>query len=188
MKSQISALSICTIFLSSSIFFLSCKKINQATELGDKLVPAADNVHTFEVDLSAVTNNVLFNDTTPVLYNDPIALGDIDDPEFGHTHANTDFSITPSSFGNYPFKNTDSLNIDSVVLSLAYVAAYGDTINNGIQTLHVFEIAQNSGFYDTALYKYSDPASDFAVTGPELGSATFAIQNLKDTTILIKRI
>lgn len=186
MKSQISALSIGTVFLSSLIVFLSCKKINQATELGDKLVPAADNVHSFEVALSSITSNVLFNDTTPVLYGDPVALGDIDDPEFGHTHANADFTITPSAFGAYPFKNTDSLAIDSVVLSLSYVDAFGDTTNNGIQTVHVFEIAQNSGFNDTTLYRYTDPASDFATTGPELGSATFAIKNLDDTITLIR--
>ncbi|MFI5187977.1 MAG: DUF4270 family protein [Chitinophagales bacterium] len=186
MKSQISVFPIGIGFLSFLIIFSSCKKINQATELGDKLVPAVDNVHTFEVALNTITQNGLFNDTTLVLYNDLVALGDIDDPEFGHEHANIDFNITPSSFGTYPFIKTDSLNIDSVVLSLSYVAAYGDTLDNGIQTLHVFEIAPNTGFNDTTLYKYIDPASDFSTTGLELGSTTFTIRNLKDTTTLIR--
>jgi hypothetical protein len=174
------------VFLISFIFLLSCNKINQATELGDDLVPAVDNVHTFEVALSTVTNNVLFNDTTLVGYFDLVALGDMNDPEFGHTHANTAFNISPSSFGTYPFVKQDSLAIDSVVLSLSYQGAYGDTITDGIQTLRVYEIDPNSGFNDTTLYRYNDPASDFATTGGELGSATFAIQHIQDTITLIR--
>jgi hypothetical protein len=150
-------------------------------------VPAVDNVHTFEVALATSTNNVLFNDTTQVLYGNLVTLGDINDPEFGHTHANTAFNITPSAVGRYPFiKNDADLKIDSVVLSLSYQGAYGDTVNNGIQTLRVFEIDQNSGFHDTSLYKFADPATDFATVGPELGSATFSIKDLKDTQTLTR--
>jgi hypothetical protein len=185
-KSRILVLSIGSIFLFSLIFFLSCKKINEATELGSDLIPAVDNVHTFEVALNAVTRNVLINDSTKVFYSDLVTLGDINDPEFGRTHANIDFNISPSSFGAYPFVKTDSLNVDSVVLSLSYKGAYGDTVNNGIQTLRVFEIDQNSGFKDTILYKYSDPTSDFATTGAQLGSTTYTINHLKDTLTLIR--
>jgi len=152
--------------------------------LGDDLVPAVDNVHTFEVALNTVTNNLLLNDTTLVGYYDFVAVGDFNDPEFGHTHANTCFNVTPSSFGSYPFLNKDSMAIDSVVLSLSYHDAYGDTVNDGIQTLRVFEIDPNTGFNDTAYYKFNDPASDFPTTGSELGSTTFAIKDLKDTTTL----
>lgn len=150
-------------------------------------MPAVDNVHTFEVSLSAVTKNILFNDTTEVLYPDLVALGDVNDPEFGHTHANVDFNIVPSVNGSYPFINKDSVAIDSVVLSLGYRSAFGDTMNNGIQTVRVYEIAQNAPFYDTAFYKYTDPNSDFPTVGPELGSATFAIKNLQDTITLTRR-
>jgi hypothetical protein len=187
-KSRILVLSIGSVFLTSLIFFLSCKKINEATQLGDNLVPAVDNVHTFEVALSTTTNNALLNDTATakVLYSDLVALGDVNDPEFGHTHANIDFNISPSAFGAYPFVKTDSLSIDSVVLSLSYQAAYGDTVNDGIQTLRVYEIAQNSGFNDTTAYKFADPATDFATTGPQLGSVTYAIKNLKDSITLTR--
>src|SRR4030095_13602725 len=58
-------------------------------------------------------------------------------------------------------------------------------VNDGGQTLRVYEIDQNSGFRDTS-YQYADPASDFATVGPELGSATFAIRNVKDTTRLVR--
>ena len=176
-----------SVFFISLIFFFSCKKINEATELGDDLIPAVDNVHTFEVALNAVTTNLLMNDSTRALYGDPLALGDINDAEFGHTHANIHFNITPSSFGSYPFLKRDSVAIDSVVLSLSYQGAYGDTVANGIQTVRVYEIDQNAGFYDSVLYKFSDPASDFATTGPELGSATYTISSIKDTITLIRK-
>src|SRR6185295_3479710 len=74
---------------------------------------------------------------------------------------------------------------DSVVLSLSYHGAYGDTANDGTQTLRVYEVDQNSGFSDTTGYSYTDPASDFATTGPELGSATFNIKELDDTQTLV---
>jgi len=186
-KSRILVVAIGSLFLISLIFLFACNKINLATELGDDLVPAIDNVHTFEVALNTNTNNALLNDTILVGYYDPLALGDLNDPEFGHTHANINFNISPSNVGQYPFvKNDANLKIDSVVLSLSYQGAYGDTANDGIQTLRVYEIDQNSGFNDTSAYSYSDPASDFATVGPELGSATFAINHLQDTITLIR--
>jgi hypothetical protein len=184
-KSRILVLSICSVSLVFLGFFSSCKKINESTELGDNLVPAVDNIHTFEVALNAVTVNTLMVDSTHIDYDDLVALGNMNDPEFGQTHANVDFNISPSTFGIYPFKNKDSLAIDSVILSLSYQGAYGDTVNNGIQTVRVFEIDQNSGFKDSA-YKFSDPTTDFATTGPELGSATYTIGRLQDTVTLIR--
>ncbi|HET9823858.1 MAG TPA: hypothetical protein VFP87_00920, partial [Chitinophagaceae bacterium] len=85
MKSRILVLSSGLVFLSLLLLFSSCKKINEATQLGADLVPAVDNVHTFEISLRSVTKNILFNDTTKVAYTDLVALGDINDQEFGHT-------------------------------------------------------------------------------------------------------
>jgi hypothetical protein len=185
-NSRILVFSIASVCLSLLFLFSSCKKINEATTLGGGLVPAVDNVHTFEVSLSAITKNVLFSDTTKVSYVDLLSLGDLNDPEFGHTHANMDFNIVPSSIGSYPFLNKDSVAIDSVVLSLAYAAAFGDTLNNGMQTVNVYEISQNAPFYDTAFYMYADPNSDFATVGPQLGSASYTVKNLKDTVTLTR--
>lgn len=185
MKSRTLVVLIGLVFL-SLLFIFSCKKINEATELGADLIPTVDNVHTFEVSLNSITKNLLLDDPTTVLYSDLVALGDMNDPEFGQTHANVDFNIYPSSFGSYPFFNKDSVDIDSVVLSLSYQGAYGDTLNNGVQTLRVFEISKTAGFSDTVRYKYSDPNSDFATTGSELGSATYSIKNLKDTITLTR--
>jgi len=168
--------------------FTSCKKINEATDLGDELIPVVDNVNTFEVALNTITDNRLYNDTTKVGYGDYVAAGDITDPEFGQTHANFYFNILPSSLGVNPFINKDTARvIDSVVLSLAYQGAYGDT-SSGTQTLRVFEIDPNIPFRaDTPLYKYADPTTEFATAGSELGSKTFSINSLDDTIKIIRK-
>ncbi len=162
----------------------SCKKINEATELGGDLIPPVDNVNTFEASFDVETDNLLFNDTTKIQANDIIALGHIgNDPEFGQTHADAYFSVYPE--GNekvYPFIDRDSLVIDSAVLSLRFNGSFGDT--NSLQTVRVFEIAQNSGFVDTVIYKYSD-ATEFSTTGSELGSQTFSLRSLKDSIAVI---
>ena len=77
------------VFLSISflVVFFSCKKINEATDLGGNLIPGVDNVKTFELALNTVTKNLQKPDTSKVYYTDQIALGDIIDPEFGHIHA-----------------------------------------------------------------------------------------------------
>jgi hypothetical protein len=177
-----------SIFFLAALFIIigtvSCKKINEATDLGGDLIPAVDNVNTFEVALNTVTNNLRFNDTTKVLATDYVAAGDLNDPEFGQTHANFHFTILPASLGVYPFVHKDSIRtIDSVVLSLAYQGGYGDTMS-GVQTLRVYEIDPNSGFSVDSLYRYADPATNFATIGSELGSKTFSVSSLKDSVTI----
>lgn len=167
------------------IGFVSCKKINEATELGGGLIPPIDNITTFETYLDIETDNKLFNDTTNVYGSDYLTLGHIaTDPEFGTTHANAYFDLGRPAYMTTPFIHKDSvIAIDSVVLSMSYVAAYGDT--NSSQTLRVYEIAQNSDFKDTAYYKYNQ--ADFLTTGIELGSKTFQISKLDDSVLHIRK-
>ncbi len=179
MKKYTSVFSLAALFI--IIGTVSCKKINEATDLGGDLIPAVDNVNTFEVALNTVTNNLRFDDTTKVVYSDYVAAGDLNDPEFGQTHANFHFNVLPSTLGVYPFVHKDStIVIDSIVLSLAYQGSYGD-IMSGVQTLRVYEIDPNSGFTNDTVYRYTDPASDFPTIGSELGSKTFSVSSLKDS-------
>jgi len=176
------------LFVSFIFAFFSCKKINEATELGGDLIPAVDNVHTFETALSTITRNGIYDDSARVAYTDLVALGDINDPDFGHLHANFNFNITPSVIGTYPFLNKkDSLTMDSVVLQLSYAGAYGDTVSNGVQTVTVYEIAQSADFRADTLYKYRDAATD-NMAGQQLstGSKTFTIASLKDSISIIR--
>ena len=178
-------------------FFLvlfSCKRINEATELGGDLIPAVDNVNTFEISLNALTKNSILtnfikNDSGHrVYYDDQVALGDFNDPEFGHVHANFCFNVSAPVRGSYPFlPRRDTIHaIDSVVLSLRVSGAYGDTLSNGIQTVNVYEIpftGPSSSLNDDSLYRYNDPASDF--NGTLVGTKTYTITRLRDTTEIL---
>jgi hypothetical protein len=167
----------------------SCKKTNEATELGGDLIPAVDNIHTFEAFLPVETDNQLFSDSSKTTYLDDVAIGAItNDQEFGQTQASAYFNMAPTTFGSYPFYKKDSVaGIDSIVLSLAYRTSYGDT--NSTLNVHVFEIDPNADFRDTVktsgVYPVSVP--DFATTGSELGSKTFTISSLKDTITLVQK-
>ncbi len=172
------------------ISFNSCKKINEATQLGDDLIPPIDNVNTFETSFKTETNNSLFKDSTRLRYNDDVALGHIsNDPEFGQTNASVYFNILPvipggSSPKTNPFLHKDSVvAIDSVVLSLSYRGNYGDT--DAMQTVRIFEIAQTSNFSNDSGYKFTQP--DIQTEGGQLGSKTFAISSLNDSIPLIRK-
>lgn len=166
------------------LFFPSCSKINEATQLGSGLIPPVDNVSTFEISLKTETNNILLNDTTKLGFNDPVALGNIsNDPEFGQTKANVYFTLGLRQYGTYPFLSRDSVSMDSVVLSMAFTGSYGDT--NSLQTVRVFEIAANSGFNDTTVYQFNHPG--FTTTGAELGSKSFMTSELKNPVRLIRK-
>jgi hypothetical protein len=167
-----------------AIVFSACRKINDATELGGDLIPPIDNINTFETFLNIETDNKLFSDSTKVYYYDELGLGHIsNDPEFGSTHGDVYFNISSTSYQFYPFINKDSVVIDSVILSLGYTGAYGDT--NSFQTVKVFEVAQNAGLNDTTLYKYDMP--DFLTAGSELGSKTFQVKKLSDSITHIRK-
>lgn len=168
----------------SFLVLLSCKKINEPTSLGGDLIPGVDNVTTFELLLDAQTANHVFNDSTKVGYSDQVAAGHLNDPEFGQTHANFQFNISPTVVKRNPLREGDSLRIDSVVLSLAFTGSYGDT--NSIQTIRVFEIDPSSGFRADTLYKYADAVSEFPTVGSQLGSATFAVKNLDDSMPVVR--
>jgi len=183
------------VFLIVSFFIVlfSCKKINEPTELGGDIIP--DNLNTFEVSLNTITKNSILNSFIKndsghrVTYSDFVALGHINDPEFGQVHANFCFSLSAPAYGSYPFKpRRDSLPaIDSVILSLRYAGAYGDTLSNGIQTINVYEIpftGLTTSLNEDSLYRFSDPASDF--TGTQIGTSTFTIRGLKDSFTVIE--
>jgi len=165
------------------LFLTACTRINESTNLGGDLIPPVDNINTFEAYLPTEADNRFLLDTTKVYYNDDLALGQINDPEFGSIHADAYFNVSHPNYFFYPYYNRDSVKVDSVVLSLSYQASYGDTNSN--LTLRVFEISQTAGFNDTTLYKYDHP--DFATTGPELGNKSFQVKRLSDSIRFIQK-
>jgi Domain of unknown function (DUF4270) len=175
--------------ISFLIALSSCKKINEATSLGGDLIPGVDNVTTFEANLAATTDNKIFNDTTTIGFYEQVAIGHMNDPEFGQSHANAYFDISSSSYGAYPFivSNRDSIKIDSVVLSLAYQGGYGDTNSTSQLSFRVFELSPSSNFNDTTFFQYraTPTLNDFA-TVSELGSRTFTYKDITDSESVIR--
>lgn len=181
MKNKPLALSLGAIILSSVLFY-SCKKINEATELGGGLIPPIDNIHTFDTTLEVQAFNdsfTLATDSVLSYREDEQFLGVINnDPLFGKTDARMYLQLKPGFF-KYTFLNKpDSLYIDSVVLVLGYVETYGDTTI--AQTVNVYEIDQSSGFDNDSIYKLRT-ANNYIVNGPLLGSRTFQPKDLNDS-------
>jgi Domain of unknown function (DUF4270) len=152
------------IFSISIITFSSCKRINESTELGGDLIPAVDNITTFDTTLEVQSfNDVFSNDSTRILKSDLHFLGKItNDPLFGSTDAQIFMEMKPPLYP-FSFGRTDSLAIDSVVLVLGYIGTYGDTTLAGIQqNIQVSEInTPTTNFkYDSAyLLSTSFPTS-----------------------------
>ncbi len=165
------------IFLASVLFslVLSCSKID-FTEIGSELIPAVDNINTFEMILPVDSDNILFDDTTQ-MFEEPHGIGILEDPEFGKTDAALYFTLEPIAFGTYPFLKKDTVYIDSLVLSLGYTQAYGDS--SSIQHFEVREIDENAVFVKDSAYRISD--EPFSVNSTVLGSKTVNFQSLDDS-------
>ncbi len=166
--------------------FFSCTKVNEATDIGGDLLPAVDNVHTFDTTLDAATAYHFFDDSTKSFINDYMALGKLNDPVFGSTNADMYFTLSSQTYKTYPFGLLkDSIKtIDSVVLSLGYIAAYGDTTNSQI-SVSVSEINPGVAFNDTVDYRFDQAA--VPTTGPILGTKTFSTISLRDS-VQIRRV
>lgn len=168
--------------LTGIFVYSSCTKVD-STDLGNDLIPVVDNVNTFETVLDVVTDNFLYPDSTAYNAGDLAALGLIgNDPEFGSTSADIYVGLKSAVYGTHPFLNKDSVTVDSVVLSLAYSTAYGDT--NSVQTVEVTQLSNATGnFQDTTLYKLNH--APFATTGGVRGTKTYTIRDLNDSVFYV---
>ena len=165
------------LILTATLVHFSCTKID-ITEVGAELIPAVDTVNTVDTVLDVITDLKLSPDTALSIYGEPHALGVIDnDAEFGKTTASIFASFTPASYKAYPFINRESVIVDSVIVSLGYSSAYGDS--NSIQQVEVREIDPSADFTYKA-YPFSSP--DFAVESKLLGSKLVDFRSLQDST------
>jgi hypothetical protein len=162
----------------------SCKKINEATDLGDDIIPGVDGVNTFDTTMLVETYNSIFDplkDSVRVGRNNDHILGNItNDPFFGKTNAKIFLELKPE-FYKWNFSgiyNKDSLNeIDSVVLVLDWKGTYGDTMAQ--QTVRVWEMDPNVVFRTDSFYTLRNEY--FNHVGPVLGTKTFFPHQLNDS-------
>lgn len=169
---------------SSFLFFLfSCSKINEATDLGDDIIPGVDGVHTFDTTLTVETYDSIFDplkDSVRVNRTADHILGNIvSDPFFGKTNAKIFLEMKPEF---YPWNfsgvyNKDSLKIDSIVMVLAWNATYGDTM--ALQRVRVYELDPSNTFKTDSFYILRNEY--FTHSGAPLGSKDFFPYQLNDT-------
>lgn len=166
--------------LTGFFIYSACTKLD-TTDIGNDLIPAVDNVNTFDTVLYATTDNFLYPDTTDITQIGVQAIGLIgNDPEFGKTDAGLYFAITPGSFGSHPFVNPDSVTIDSIVLALPYNRLYGDSM--AVENFEVYEIDAASGFKDSAWKIGSTPPT---LKPTLLGNKTVTFTTLNDSVTYV---
>ncbi len=168
-----------------SLLVSSCTRINETTDLGDGLIPAVDNINTFDTLITVETYNDSFRlasadrlltDSFRMIKSDIHVLGKIsNDPLFGSTDAKIYLQLKPLNY-KYAFENhTDSLFIDSVVLVLDYVQSFGDT--NVLQSVNVFEMAQSP----TRIFKFD---SNYLIRNVSFPTSTLLGQKIFAPSIL----
>jgi Domain of unknown function (DUF4270) len=174
------------IFSISIITFSSCKRINESTELGGDLIPAVDNITTFDTTIEVESfNDVFLNDSTRLFKQDLHFLGKItNDPLFGSTDAQLFLEMKPTLYP-FTFGRRDSaalMILDSVVLVLAYNSTYGDTGLTAVQqNIQVSEInTLTANFKYDSNYLITNPNTSFPTSGM-LGSTSIYPYQLDDS-------
>jgi hypothetical protein len=162
--------------------FSSCTKINESTELGGNLIPAVDNVNTFDTTIEVLTDNFLFddtNDSTRTFPSDQHFLGNItNDPLFGTTTANLYLELKPVVYPfALPFRKDSLVNgrFDSAVLVLSYGGTYGDSVQ--MQSVNVYQVNSNFRHDTSYLLRKEEVLYDPTV----IGSRAFEPRTLDDS-------
>jgi hypothetical protein len=154
--------------------------------LGGDLIPAVDNVNTFETILPVIANNYIPADSTRIIASEDHPAGFIaSDPLFGTTRATTFFEMKPAQFNKYQFAPTDSLvKFDSAVLVLKYATYYGDSLSP--LTLRLYEVDRKMQ-YDTINQPIYTLNPNLGVNRNRFwGEKTMRANQFKDT-VYIKR-
>lgn len=161
----------------------SCSKLD-TTSLGSDLLPAVDNITTFDTVLAITTTQGIFNDTTVMGRSYDHALGHINnDPMFGTTRADVFMQLKPSFYPYYLGNPKDTINgpglgLDSVVLCLSYKGFWGDsTIPVHLEVHEVNYPDFRDSVYITKTLNYNP-----SVTGTILGSADVDVRTLSNYT------
>ena len=162
------------------LFSIGCTKVKN-TDIGADLLPAIDNVNTFDTTLSVSVENYFTPDSLlPKMtrtYTGAIGefvLGHLaNDPMFGSTTASIFYELKPSEYP-FTYQNVrDSLYLDSIVLSLKWKYTFGDT--NGVQKIDVYKV--NQFIRPDSAY----PITSSATYDELMSSVTFSPSSLDDS-------
>jgi hypothetical protein len=174
-----------SLFIIAVSGWVSCKKID-TTDAGSDLIPAVDNVSTFDTVLDVITDNMLLNDSLHIFREEEHMLGIIEnDPDFGKTTGEIYASLTPASYFPHPFAKRDStLVIDSVVMALSFSRLYGDS--NSVQKINVYELSA-SGSFGPSFIGYRTDTTGIEVAPVVLGSKMVDFRTLNDSLLDIRK-
>lgn len=172
------------LFSAFLVLLSSCSKINEATDLGDDIIPGVDGVHTFDTTLTVETYDSIFDplrDSVRVNRTADHILGNIvQDPFFGKTNAKIFFELKPE-FYRWNFSgiyNPDSLvALDSVVMVLDWKATWGDT--SAPQRVSVYELDPATTFKTDSFYTLRNEY--FTRLSSPLGTKVFFPYELDDS-------
>ena len=158
------------------LFSWSCTKLD-TTDIGSDLLPAVDNVHTFDTTLVINSSQGYFNDTTTAVgLGDDHVLGSIaNDPIFGRTTANIFMQLKPKFYPYYFGNAGDTLvAVDSIVLCLKYTGFWGDSMN--LVHLEVKEV--NEGRFRDSIFKTNPVSYQPTYSGSTIGSKDIDVTQL----------
>jgi hypothetical protein len=144
-------------FVAMLVLTLACTKI-QETNIDGGGIPAVDGVNVFDTVINVIASNeglMGLYDETRLRDDEQFPIGKItNDPSFGTIDSKLYLQLQPGRFYNkaYPFGKKDSIvALDSVVISLGYRGAYGDTAFAGDKHgFTVKEIEPNFDFKDSS--------------------------------------
>ncbi|MEZ5046793.1 MAG: hypothetical protein R2831_07350 [Chitinophagaceae bacterium] len=134
------------------LFTFSLYSCKENTILPSDLIPEVDNIYTFRSDTNTLkTYNIIQDSLQTGGTKDATSIGSLStfyhaigtilaDPVFGKTVAYSHVEVLPPNT-NFSFKTNfagTSRTIDSIILSIPYRTAYGDTFSNTTQSFSVF--------------------------------------------------
>ena len=163
-------------FLISFLFAIGCTKID-TTKLGAGLLPAVDNIYTFDTTVNVIATNFDNLPSCDTLNRPDLnALGIIsNDPYFGKTNANIYVEFKPASFPvTVPEYDAGGLIVDSVIMVLQYAYSYGDT--NTVQKASVYPLTDR--FKPDSSYTTCDA---FQYRNVLLGDKSYTPAGFKDS-------
>lgn len=157
----------------------NCTKFD-TTRIGSDLLPAVDNVNTFDTILTVNSTQGVFLDSTYIFRTEDYALGSITfDPLFGTTTANSFMQLKPPFFPYYIGDVKDTLNgfgagLDSIVLCLKYKGFWGDST----LPIHLEVKEVNEPYFRDSVYKDNPTNYQPVYGGPTLGTADIDVRKL----------
>lgn len=171
-----------TVVILISLIGWGCTKLD-TTDIGSDLLPAVDNVKTFDTLLFINSTQGFFGDSEVVSKYEDFTIGSItNDPLFGRTTANAYMQLKPPFYPYYFGNPGDTvtgagLGFDSVVLCLKYVGFWGDSslpIN--------LEVREVSDFiFRDSIFNINKSNYRPATAGSILGTASVDVRKMGDT-------